>query len=137
MCSPSSPASRISVRTNGLFLNNHSVVFVLSLSWQIVIKSFSIRRKPEMMPPASVLTCDHQVHSVRKDCRRDCIRTIALIAANGCCATKRSVFEFSLDLSRACLGKMIIFFKMHKWLKKTVFLYLNQWRGASRGRRLH
>jgi hypothetical protein len=54
MCSPSSPASRISVRTNGLFLNNHSVVFVLSLSWQIVIKSVSIRRKPEMMPPASV-----------------------------------------------------------------------------------
>jgi hypothetical protein len=55
MCSPSSPASRISVRTNGLFLNNHSVVFVCpELSWQIVIKSFSIRRKPEMMPPASV-----------------------------------------------------------------------------------
>ena len=33
---------------------------------------------------------------------------------------RHSVFEFSLCLSRACLGKMIIF--LHKWLKETVFL---------------
>ena len=35
-------------------------------------------------------------------------------------AAGRSVFEFSLCLSRACLGKKIIF--IYEWLKKTVFL---------------
>ena len=32
-----------------------------------------------------------------------------------------SFFEFSLCLSRACLGKMIVF--IYKWLKKTVFTH--------------
>jgi hypothetical protein len=31
----------------------------------------------------------------------------------------RALFEFSLCLSRACLGKMIVL--MHKWLKNAVF----------------
>jgi hypothetical protein len=34
-------------------------------------------------------------------------------------ARKRSVFDFSLCLSRACLGKKITF--IYQWLKKTVF----------------
>jgi hypothetical protein len=36
---------------------------------------------------------------------------------------KASFFEFSLYLSRACLGKMIVF--MYKWLKKAVFCRLD------------
>ena len=43
---------------------------------------------------------------------RYCIRSVHA-------ARKRSVFESSLCLSRACLGKKIIF--INKWLKKTVF----------------
>jgi len=42
--------------------------------------------------------------------RRQCV---------GDAATKRSFFEFSLCLSRACLGEKSIL--MYKWLKKTVF----------------
>ena len=37
---------------------------------------------------------------------------------------KRSVFKFSLCLSRACRGKKIIF--IYEWLKRTVFLPANQ-----------
>jgi hypothetical protein len=37
-------------------------------------------------------------------------------------ARKPLSFEFSLYLSRACLGKMSVF--IHNWLKKTVFSYL-------------
>jgi hypothetical protein len=39
------------------------------------------------------------------------------------------VFEFSLCLSRACLGKKIAF--MYKWLKTTVFAYASCWRCTS------
>jgi hypothetical protein len=38
-------------------------------------------------------------------------------------STKRAFFEFSLCLSRACLGKMMHF--IYKWLKKPVFLPLD------------
>ena len=37
-------------------------------------------------------------------------------------ASKRSGFEFSPCLSRACLGKMFVF-KIYKWLNQTVFTY--------------
>jgi hypothetical protein len=40
--------------------------------------------------------------------------------AAGLCATERSVLEFSLHLSRACPGKMIIF--IYQWLNKVPFL---------------
>jgi membrane-associated HD superfamily phosphohydrolase len=35
------------------------------------------------------------------------------------CGKRRSFFEFSLCLSRACVGKMIVF--IYKWLKNAVF----------------
>jgi hypothetical protein len=34
---------------------------------------------------------------------------------------RKSVFEFPLSVSRACLGKMIIF--IYKWLLKSVFVF--------------
>ena len=39
---------------------------------------------------------------------------------------KRSFFEFSLCLSRACLGKIIVY--IYKWLKKTVFHLIERFR---------
>ena len=37
-------------------------------------------------------------------------------------STKRAFFEFSLCLSRACLGQMFVY--IYKWLKIAVFSYL-------------
>jgi hypothetical protein len=39
-------------------------------------------------------------------------------------ARKRPFFEFSLCLSRACLGKMLVF--IYKWLKKWRFSHLRE-----------
>ena len=45
----------------------------------------------------------------------DCLIALAMAAVG----KTASFFEFSLCLSRACLGKMIVF--IYKWLKNAVF----------------
>jgi hypothetical protein len=60
---------------------------------------------------------------------------IHYMGADFCPSRKRAFFEFSLCLSRACLGEFIV--SIRKWRKKTVFTVVPSWPGRLPVRKTH